>query len=129
MLPEPRQYSIPADLTRLGEVRRFAEGVAADFGLGDDARYQVRLAVSEAVTNAIQHGSSSPADSVRIDVLQVGDAIVFEVRDNGRFVPRVPRRGPMPERGRGLDFIRHVMDEVDVRVESTGTLVTFSKRR
>jgi anti-sigma regulatory factor (Ser/Thr protein kinase) len=54
---------------------------------------------------------------------------VFEVEDTGQFVPRVPRRGAVPERGRGLDFMRKLMDEVDVRPQPRGTLLRFVKRR
>ena len=56
-------------------------------------------------------------------------ALVFEVADNGCFVPRVERRGAMPESGRGLEFMRLMMDEVDVRSTSDGTLLRLTKRR
>ncbi len=52
----PREHSISADVTRLKEARDFAERAAAEFGLTEDGRYQVKLAMSEAVTNAIMHG-------------------------------------------------------------------------
>ena len=69
---ERREYSIQADLNRLKEARDFGERVAEEFGLPPEARYQVKLALSEAVTNAIQHGSSSPRDPVRIVVIRLG---------------------------------------------------------
>ncbi|HEY6728305.1 MAG TPA: ATP-binding protein [Polyangiaceae bacterium] len=126
---EAREHSIPADLTNLKEARDFAERAAADFGFDCDGRYQVKLALSEAITNAIQHGSSSPLERVRIGVAERAGALVFEVADNGRFVPRVERRGAMPESGRGLEFMRLMMDEVDVRSTSDGTLLRLTKRR
>lgn len=118
-----------ADLGRLKEARDFAERAAADFGLDGSAVYDVKLAMSEAVTNAIQHGSSSPKDPIRIVVLAEGPSLVFEVLDTGRFVPRVMRRGELTESGRGLEFMRVLMDEVDLRPGSTGTLMRFIKRR
>ena len=84
--------------------------------------------MSEAVTNAIRHGSSSPADPVRIVVSEEAGALVFEVLDTGRFVPRVISRGEMPESGRGLEFMRLMMDEVDLRTGSDGTRLRLSKR-
>ena len=90
---EPREHSMQADLGLLKEARDFAERAAADFGLDGPACYDVKLAMSEAVTNAIQHGSSSPEDPIRILVLAEGPSLVFEVLDTGRFVPRVSRRG------------------------------------
>ena len=130
MLPrfEAREHSFRADLTNLKEARDFAERAAADFGFDSDGCYQVKLALSEAITNAIQHGSSSPFEHVRIGIAKQAGALVFEVADNGRFVPRVERRGAMPESGRGLEFMRLMMDEVDVRSTSEGTLLRLTKR-
>jgi serine/threonine-protein kinase RsbW len=125
----PREHSIRADLDRLKEARDFAARAAAEFGLGAEALYDVKLAVSEAVTNAIRHGSRSPDDSVRILATEESGALVFEVLDTGNFVPRVVRRGDLPEGGRGLEFMRVLMDEVDLRPGRQGTLLRMAKRR
>jgi anti-sigma regulatory factor (Ser/Thr protein kinase) len=126
---QPRKHSMQADLGRLKEARDFAERAAEDFGLNPNACYDVKLAMSEAVTNAIQHGSSSPKDPIRIVVLAEGPSLVFEVLDTGRFIPRVMRRGELSESGRGLEFMRVLMDEVDLRPGAGGTLMRFIKRR
>jgi anti-sigma regulatory factor (Ser/Thr protein kinase) len=124
----PRERSILADLDRLKEARDFADEAAAAFGFGAHARYEVKLAVSEAVTNAIQHGSRSSTDRIRIVVMEESGALVFEVLDTGNFVPRVVRRGDMPEGGRGLEFMRVLMDEVDLRPSRGGTRLRMAKR-
>jgi anti-sigma regulatory factor (Ser/Thr protein kinase) len=125
---DSREHSIRADLGRLKEARDFADDAAADFGFDVDARYQVKLALSEAVANAIRHGSNSPDDPVRILATSEAGALVFEVVDTGRFVPRVRRRGDIPESGRGLEFVRLMMDEVDLRTGAEGTLLRMTKR-
>ena len=125
----PRAHSMRADLDRLKEARDFAAKAAAEFGLAADALYDVKLAVSEAVTNAIQHGSRSPDDPVQIVATEESGALVFEVLDTGTFVPRVVRRGDLPEGGRGLEFMRILMDEVDLRPGRQGTLLRMAKRR
>ncbi len=124
----PREHSMRADLDRLKEARDFAEEAAAAFGFSSHARYEVKLAVSEAVTNAIQHGSRSSDDPIRIVVAEESGALVFEVLDTGSFVPRVVRRGNLPEGGRGLEFMRVLMDEVDLRPGRGGTLLRMAKR-
>jgi anti-sigma regulatory factor (Ser/Thr protein kinase) len=127
---KPREHSIFADLRLLKEARDFAERAAAEFGFDGAACYDVKLAMSEAVTNAIQHGSSSPSDPIKIGIVEEGGALVFEVRDTGRFRPRVRRRGgELSESGRGLEFMRVLMDEVDLRPGDGGTLMRFAKRR
>jgi anti-sigma regulatory factor (Ser/Thr protein kinase) len=125
----PREHSMPADLELLKEARDFAARAAEDFGLNERACYDVKVAMSEAVTNAIQHGSSSPKDPIRIAVMAEGPSLVFEVLDTGRFIPRVMRRGELSESGRGLEFMRILMDEVDLRPGKGGTLMRFIKRR
>jgi anti-sigma regulatory factor (Ser/Thr protein kinase) len=125
---QPREHSMQADLGLLKEARDFAARAAQEFGLNEGACYDVKVAMSEAVTNAIQHGSSSPSDPIRILVLAEGPSLVFEVLDTGRFVPRVMRRGELSESGRGLEFMRVLMDEVDLRPGKAGTLMRFIKR-
>ena len=125
---EPRIHSISADVGRLKEARDFADQAAADFGFNADVRYEVKLAISEAVTNAIQHGSTSSRDEIRILALEESGALVFEIVDTGRFRPRVTRRSELPESGRGLDFMRQLMDEVVLRPTATGTLLRLVKR-
>jgi anti-sigma regulatory factor (Ser/Thr protein kinase) len=121
------EHSIRADLARLKEARDFAERVAMECGLPSDRCYQVKLALSEAVTNAIQHGSSSPDDPVRIFISEESGSLVFEVVDTGRFVPRVSRRGDMPESGRGLEFMRLMMDSVELYPGDHGTRLRLVK--
>ena len=125
----PRHHSINADVERLKEARDFAARAAAEFGFGIDAQYQVKLAMSEAVTNAIVHGSASPNDPIRILVAEEAGALVFEVVDTGRFRPTVRRSGEIAESGRGLEFMRLLMDEVDLRAGADGTMLRFAKRR
>ena len=113
---EPREHSMQADLGLLKEARDFAERAAADFGLDGPACYDVKLAMSEAVTNAIQHGSSSPNDPIRILVLGGGPlARVRGARHRPLRAPGEPRGGELSESGRGLEFMRVLMDEVDLR--------------
>jgi anti-sigma regulatory factor (Ser/Thr protein kinase) len=125
---ETREHSISADLARVKEARDFAERVAEDYGFDPDTRYELKLAMSEAVTNAIQHGSRSTHDPIRIAAMDEGGALTFYVQDTGRFVPRVRRGGDLPESGRGLEFMRRLMDEVELRTGDAGTLLRFSKR-
>jgi len=126
---QPREHSMQADLGRLKEARDFAARAAQEFGLNEGACYDVKVAMSEAVTNAIQHGSNSPQDRIRIAIMAEGPALVFEVLDTGRFRPRVMRRGELSESGRGLEFMRVLMDEVDLQPTRGGTLMRFIKRR
>ena len=124
---DERELSLPADLSRLLEARRFAEEAAADFGFDDAARQQIKLAANEAVANAMEHGSPSSDHEVALHAVEEGGALAIYVRDAGSFVPRMMHRGAMPERGRGLAFMDLLMDEVEVRPGSGGTEVRLVK--
>ncbi len=123
-----RVLSLPADLSRLLEARRFAEEAAADFGFDEATQQQVKLAANEAVANAMEHGSRTPADEVALQAVEEEGALAIYIRDAGSFVPRMMHRGAMPERGRGLAFMDLLMDEVEVRPGSDGTEVRLVKR-
>jgi serine/threonine-protein kinase RsbW len=126
---DTRDHAIAAQLSRLAEAREFADLAAADFGFSGEARYQIKLAMSEAVANAIQHGSADPDDPIVLSASEEGGVLVFRVADTGRFFQRVKPRGELPESGRGLEFMGLLMDEVEVLPSPRGTVLRFAKRR
>ncbi len=122
-----RELEIPAELERLRETRDWANQVALDHGLSDDDCFQVKLAMSEAVTNAIIHGSDHETDVVHIAACMAKQSLVFEVTDPGRLDGGDPVER-LDDGGRGLELVSMIMDEVQlVRREGGGSL-RFSKR-
>jgi anti-sigma regulatory factor (Ser/Thr protein kinase) len=122
------ELKLTAELSRLPEARNWADAAAAAFGFDEMVRYQIKMAVSEGVANAVEHGSSRPTDEVHLRAVGEGDALAFYVRDSGRFIPRISPRGELPERGRGLAFLGQLMDEVDIKPSTNGTVLRFCKR-
>jgi serine/threonine-protein kinase RsbW len=125
-----QEMTIKADLSRLAEVRRFADRACRAYGFPPDASYQVKLAMSEAVANAIEHGSTTADDPIRLQVVHEGDALAFYVSDGGTFIEpsMVYDRDVMDERGRGLGFIELLMDDVSIDPSPEGTVIRFAKR-
>jgi serine/threonine-protein kinase RsbW len=124
-----REHSITADLARLKEARDFAERAAEDFGFDSGGCYQLKLAMSEAVTNAIQHGSASEEDPIALRAEAEGDALAFYVKDTGSVLKRPALNNhSLAEQGRGIEFMRRLMDDVDLRPGEDGTLLRFAKR-
>jgi anti-sigma regulatory factor (Ser/Thr protein kinase) len=90
-------------------------------GVDDLTSRDVVLAASEAVANAAEHGAGRrPANRVHVQV-QVEDAqtVVVQVKDSGRW------RSPVssPERGRGLQIIEVLMDDVAISSDRGTTVV------
>lgn len=124
-----RAITIEADPERLQEARDWARQVAAEAGFDEPASFQVRLAMSEAVANAIQHGSRGRSDRIRIEACEEDGALVFEVRDTGTFGPRPPAPADIDaEGGRGLELLSLMMDEVHLSSDGDGSRLRFSKR-
>jgi anti-sigma regulatory factor (Ser/Thr protein kinase) len=124
-----RSLDVRADPSELITVRRLVETAAARFGLGERERFDFTFAVNEAVSNAIEHGLSSPEGTIRVGLATDGDALVFSVEDYGTFVPKAPAVDVFAERGRGLAFMAAVVDEVDVKRGDSGTIVRLCMRR
>jgi anti-sigma regulatory factor (Ser/Thr protein kinase) len=122
------ELTLPAELSRLPDARNWADTAAEAFGFDEMVRYQIKMAVSEGVANAVEHGSSSSQDEIHLRAAAEGDLLAFYIRDSGKFIPRISPRGDMPERGRGLAFLGQLMDEVDIKPSATGTELRFCKR-
>jgi stage II sporulation protein AB (anti-sigma F factor) len=126
---EPRELRLRADLESLKQARDWAVAVAEDFGLPEDDGFHVRLAMSEAVTNAIVHGSGSESDHVVLGARDEHGMLVFEVLDAGTDTEASQAATRLAEGGRGLELVELVMDEVELLSRGTGSMLRFAKRR
>src|SRR6476646_2107543 len=125
-----RELTIQADLSHLAMVRRFADEACRAYGFPAGVSFQIKLAMSEAVANAIEHGSTTPEDPIRLQVVHEGDALAFYVSDGGTFIEpeMVYDHDLLDERGRGLGFIELLMDDVAINPSPEGTVIRFAKR-
>ncbi len=98
---------------------------ASQFGFGLDELEDIKLAVSEACTNVIQHAYEDRAgQQFTVCCWAEEDALVIEVRDWGRGL-----RGEIKGRF-GMKIIQAVMDIVEFHSEEgKGTIVRMVKKR
>jgi anti-sigma regulatory factor (Ser/Thr protein kinase) len=128
-LPEPRVSveELIYNVDEVATVRRFIADHAARVGLIPGRTADLVVAVNEVVTNSIRHASGRGT----IRLWHDGDALVCEVRDDGRIRdPLVGRQRPTAEQatGRGLWLVNLLCDLVQVRSSSTGTVVRLRMR-
>ncbi|HEX8862681.1 MAG TPA: ATP-binding protein [Actinomycetes bacterium] len=114
----------PGRADQVARARRFA---VESLDPGTEARDQVSLLVSEAVTNALLH-SSSGRDQGTFEVTYAlsGGRIRVEVHDGG--APVAPRRrvhGVDSMTGRGLDLFDAIADRWGFRGDEGGRVVWF----
>jgi len=98
-----------------------------------DKELELALALTEALANAVKHGSKGdPSREVRCRVIVEGPAMTIMVRDSGSgFDPGsvanpLESAGLNADHGRGLYMIRQLVDEV--RFERNGAEIHMTKR-
>jgi anti-sigma regulatory factor (Ser/Thr protein kinase) len=116
--------AFPGRADQVARARRFA---VESLGPGMEARDQVSLLVSEAVTNALLH-SSSGRDRGTFEVTYTlsGGRIRVEIHDDG--APVAPRRrvhGVDSMTGRGLELFDALADRWGFRGDERGRVVWF----
>ena len=142
-MSEVVELEIPAQADFLDVARMVVTTAAAiEPTFPDDRISDLRLAVSEACTNAIEAQALNAANDrivIRCDLAE--DRVEVEVRDRGGgFDPGNLDELPSAtdptrlqhERGLGISLMRTVTDETEFRAESGGTsvrLVVYSERR
>lgn len=105
-----------------------------DFTL--DELDDIRMAVSEAVTNAVVHAYQGGVGVIRVTVEVAGGRLVITVEDRGRGIPDVewakqPANTTAPDEhlGLGLHFISVCVDEYDIETRvGEGTRLRMVKR-
>jgi len=113
----PCRPSTLAPLRRM--LRHWLSGVRASPGELQD----ILVAVSEAVTNAIEHAYGPIEASYRVEGRLSRDRVTVTVTDSGSWRER---RGL--ERGRGTHLMRELMDGFEVRPSGAGTAVELERR-
>jgi anti-sigma regulatory factor (Ser/Thr protein kinase) len=85
------------------------------------------LAVGEAITNAIEHGSRcDPTKLVSVHASVRNESLAVTVSDRGSWVePSTAPATPSQQRGRGLRLMKALADDVDIVESNQGTLVTM----
>ena len=136
--PEPPvQLSVPSDARWLTVVRLTVSGVASRCGASYDEVDDLKVAVSEACTNAMEHaypGADKGVGVICIRCTPGEGEIRIEVEDGGcGFDPStaqvVEDSAPEKRGGLGLFLIRKLMDEVEVASQpGGGTRVIMVKR-
>ena len=91
--------------------RRAAAAFAVEIGAHPGQVAAVRLAVSEAVTNAVLHGYQDAPGDIRVTAEVAGDQLTVAVCDEGRGMHASSERSGM---GVGLGLIAEVADGMTI---------------
>ncbi len=125
---------IKSDLAETCQPKRAILSELEQCGFSDEEVFGIKLALEEALTNAVKHGNScDPTKTVTVRYAVTSNKVAVIIRDEGcgfdlERVPdcTAPDRLPVPN-GRGIMLIRAYMDEVHYR--DRGREVYFAKVR
>ena len=118
--------SAPASAT---EARALVRDAASELRLDGSTTWELMLATTEAIANAIEHGKPCDPRGIFIRVEAVNGTFEVEVRDCGGCFP-TNRRSVKPDQqgGRGMPIIAAIMDRLEILRSRGLTRVRFEKR-
>ena len=125
---------VPSELGQTAVAKQAVIKELERFRYGEDASFAIKLALEEALTNAVKHGNmDDPGKHVTVRFAVNSEKAVVVVQDEGPgFEPEQvpdcthPERLPLPN-GRGIMLMKSYMDEVCYR--DNGREVYFMKLR
>ncbi len=126
------QFRTPLCASQSATIRGRVAQVAETMPFTSEQIEDIRLAVGEAVANAVRHGCKDVSNGV-LDARCVGSDIRLAISLNYPGLPFDPKGVPEPdpsdlrEGGIGIFLMRQAMDEVDYRFDETGTTITLVK--
>lgn len=126
-----RRLEVPAVAASLSRTRAEVCEMLEPLGLPESTRFDIRVAVGEAIANAIRHGSPlGETDTVGVSVSAHDDRVTVVVTDRGQGFDGAagPGGDPYAASGRGVMFMRALMDSVEFApLAGGGTAVTLVK--
>jgi serine/threonine-protein kinase RsbW len=125
-----RESWLPAAPESAPLARALVRDAAAEHGLDGETTWDLMLATSEAVANAVLHGSAcDDADRGVLLIIEVDDSsISIEVRDCGSFDAQLRPAAQDDIGGRGIPIIAALADHFELIPEPAQTRVRFGKR-
>jgi anti-sigma regulatory factor (Ser/Thr protein kinase) len=112
--------------------RAIVREAAVAHGLDGEATWDLMLATTEAVANAIMHGTAchnGDGEGILLRVIPCHDGLCVEVCDCGQFDSVLAPPAPDATSGRGIPIIAAVVDQLAIVPDACQTRVRFGKRR
>ncbi len=131
------QIEVPAVEHRLGEIRDFITGIAANAGFSQHEINNLKLALDEASSNVVRHAyKGMEPGPIRLEVDWRPGELDISLLDRGRSFDWKGSKTPDLNRyveigkkgGLGIWFIRKLMDETDYKATPKGNTLRLIKR-
>lgn len=128
-----RTIEMPADVQALARVREQVHDLVGTLDFGESALFDIKVAVGEALANAVRHGSPTDGQAaIHVTITVYPDRVIVQVTDSGTGFDgeHVCSDDLYAVGGRGVMFMRALMDQVCFApLEGGGTEVSLVKHR
>jgi anti-sigma regulatory factor (Ser/Thr protein kinase) len=125
-----------SSLSHCGDLRGFVKTIGRMEGYGESFLSQFELSVHEAFVNAVRHGNKENPDLFVSVVFRCGEtffgrSLTVQVTDRGKgfdlrtLDTRNDNEGYAALGGRGVRYIRHYTERVDIETSSEGSVITL----
>jgi anti-sigma regulatory factor (Ser/Thr protein kinase) len=105
-------------------MRQFIWRRAIEHGLDEAEAFQAQLVATEAVSNAMRHGTPNGGKPISVTCVWRHNGLTIEVGDRGRFQRREPSQvDPNAESGRGLGLIERLTRRFELETSDRGTIL------
>ncbi|MEV0292135.1 SpoIIE family protein phosphatase [Nocardia sp. NPDC050710] len=123
--PSPLRLAVPAHADQLTALRRNLKAWLAAAAVPHDLASDLVAAANEACSNSIEHAYRDGAADHAVELTATCDTetVVIVVTDTGSWKPRSADPG---NRGRGIDMMQALTEELDIDHTGPGTTVRMS---
>lgn len=126
------KLSVPNKPEYVSVIRLTVTGIANRMGFDVEKIEDIKVAISEACTNAITHGICQEEENFYIDFSSDEEKLVISVYDNGKGCLsnniKTPNLGELNEGGLGVFIIKSLMDDVEILPNNgKGTVIKMTK--
>jgi len=121
-LDERVVLEVAGDSGALTAARDMVRRWLGEAGAATDELHDITMACNEACQNTIEHGYEWGADLFDLILERDGAQVSITIRDHGHW-----RTTTSPDRGRGLDLMRELMESVEVESSESGSTVQLRR--
>jgi anti-sigma regulatory factor (Ser/Thr protein kinase) len=124
--PAPLEVTIPADPLHLAPARAALREWLNSAGIDHEQAQDVLVAAGEAVTNSIEHGyRHGDGGTITLQAISEVDQLRLTIIDTGSWKPK---QTGYTHRGKGIQIMQALMEDVSILNDTTGTVVHLTTR-